>query len=96
MKSEEELRRVRDVELAEHAASQAEEMMAIAKSRINDVIIKTVALDPTVDDIASLKAQVSLAIMLVIQANAVVESTDMIVSHANRAVDILRKIYGNG
>lgn len=96
MKSDEELRRARDVELAEHSAAQAEEKMKIVKSRINDVIIQTVALDPTVDDVSSLKAQVSLAIMIVIQANAVVESTDMIVSHANRAVDILRKIYRAG
>lgn len=84
------------LESAEHKVATASEMLSAAKSDCQDSIIRLVDLDPTTDDVASLRAQVSLAILLVAQADKIVRTTEEIVSRARDAVQIVRKMHAIG
>lgn len=93
MKPSDKLRILMGLEEAEHKVSMADELLKSAKAETRDAVIKTVGLDPTVGDIDSLRAQVSASILLVIQADKIVRSTERIVSLANDAVEIARLMH---
>jgi outer membrane protein TolC len=81
------------LEKAEHKVVQAEEALASVKSDMRSAIISSIGLDPTSDEIDSLKAQIATAIILVVQADKIVKSTQAIVSNAREAVEIARQMH---
>jgi outer membrane protein TolC len=81
------------LEKAEHKVVQAEEALASVKSDMRSAIISSIVLDPTSDEIDSLKAQIATAIILVVQADKIVKSTQAIVSNAREAVEIARQMH---
>ena len=93
MKLSDKLRILMGLEEAEHKVAAADEMLKSVKSDLRDTVINSIGLDPTVDDINHLKMQVSAAIMLVIQADKIVRATEQIVSTANDAVEIARRMH---
>lgn len=93
MKPSDKLRILLGLEKAEHRVSEANDELSVAKSQLRDLIIGTVDLDPVTDDIDKLRAQVAMAIMLVIQADKIVRATEAIVSKAHDAVEIARQMH---
>jgi hypothetical protein len=81
------------LEKAEHKVVQAEEALASVKSDMRSSIISSIGLDPTSDEIDNLKAQIATAIILVVQADKIVKSTQAIVSNAREAVEIARQMH---
>jgi len=81
------------LEKAEHKVVQAEEAIASVKSDMRSAIISSIGLDPTSDEIDSLKSQIATAIILVVQADKIVKSTQAIVSNAREAVEIARQMH---
>jgi len=93
MKPSEKLKILMGLEHAEHKVSQADEMLESAKADMRSAIISSIGLDPTVSDIDNLRAQVATAILLVVQADRIVKTTELIVSTANEAVEIARQMH---
>jgi outer membrane protein TolC len=81
------------LEKAEHKVVQAEEALASVKSDMRSAIVSSIVLDPTSDEIDSLKSQIATAIILVVQADKIVKSTQAIVSNAREAVEIARQMH---
>lgn len=81
------------LEKAEHKVVQAEEALASVKSDMRASIISSIGLDPTSDEIDNLKAQIATAIILVVQADKIVKTTEAIVSNAREAVEIARQMH---
>lgn len=94
-KDSDRLRAMIDLELAEHKANEAQELLASAKADLRSVIVQSLGLNPSVSELDALRAQVSTAILLVVQADAIVKTTESIVSRATEAVEIARQVHLN-
>lgn len=93
MKDEDKLRILLGLEKAEAKVSQADALLGETKAEMRSAIISSIGLDPTVNELDNLKAQVATAILLVMQADKIVKSTEAIVSKAHEAVEIARMMH---